>query len=128
MRRLTTIMGWACVLIGAVHLVGGAATVPGEPAADPTVDSRERFYAAVFVGYGLAWIRAARQRPLPVADVRGLAAIMAVGGAARIGSWVQRGRPHWLQCVLTGVEVLLPVPFLLAPAHDGTPHEPPPRS
>ncbi len=47
-------MGVACVVIGLFHLALGVSSVPGEGMAGATVDSRERFYNAIFVGYGLA--------------------------------------------------------------------------
>jgi Domain of unknown function (DUF4345) len=112
LRRLVTTTGVTCVAIGAVHLVLGVASVPGERSAGPTVDSRERFYAALFLGYGLAWLDAGRRTPVPAATVRGLAGLCLLGGVGRLVSIAVHGRPHWFQDVLTGVELVLPPVFL----------------
>jgi hypothetical protein len=47
---------------------------PGATDGNATVDSRERFYSAIFAGYGIAWIRAARKSP------SGLAGVMLASG------------------------------------------------
>ncbi|MET0458666.1 MAG: DUF4345 domain-containing protein [Ilumatobacteraceae bacterium] len=118
LRLLVLAMGVACVAIGFVHLVFGIASVPGEGSASATVDSRERFYGAIFVGYGLAWLWVGRQRPIPAAAVRVLAVVFLLGGIGRVVSLVQYGRPQWFQLVLTGVELALPVLLLWLAASD----------
>lgn len=61
LKWLAMAMGITCAAIGLYHLALGIASVPGEASTGATVDSRERFYNAIFFGFGLAWIRAARQ-------------------------------------------------------------------
>lgn len=113
LARLCTLNGLACVLIGSYHLLGGASrTTPGAGQVSASIDSQERFYAGVFVGYGLAWFRTARVRPVPATDVVVLTSVMAVGGVGRLLSWKQYGRPHLLYVVLTGVELLHPAAML----------------
>lgn len=119
LQILTLTMGVACALIGAYHLVLGVDSVPGEGLLGPTVDSRERYYGAIFLGYGVAWVWAARQSPIPARLVRFLAAIFLLGAVARVISIVDEGWPQWFQTVLTVVEVVLPpVFFWLAPADE----------
>ena len=65
LRWLALTIGIACVAIGVFHFILGIDSVPGEGNTGATVDSRERFYAAIFLGYGIAWIWAARQSPVP---------------------------------------------------------------
>lgn len=117
-RRLALILGVACALIGVFHFSRGVASVPGERLAGATVDSRERFYGAIFVGYGVAWVWAAK--PVPPADrlIRFLAAVFLLGGLGRVLSLVQHGRPHWFQLVLGALEMVLPIPFLLPSARN----------
>ncbi len=112
LRWLALLMGVACVGIGAVHLALGIDSVPGEAAAGATVDNRERFYGAIFLGYGLAWIWAARQSPIPARAVRWLAAIFFLGGLGRLLSIAIHGQPHWFQLVLTVIELVLPPVYL----------------
>lgn len=72
---------------------------------------------AVFAGYGVAWIRAARQAPVPARTVRWLAVVLLLGGLARVLSIVVDGRPHWFQLVLMALELgLAPVYLWLADA------------
>jgi hypothetical protein len=111
LQKLTVATGAACTGIGLYHLLGGTASVPGERGAGPTVDSRERFYGAIFGGYGLAWLRAGRQAPPDPTEVRWLAGIFLLGGGGRLLSLAREGRPHWFQDVLTAVELALPPVF-----------------
>ncbi|WP_310727373.1 DUF4345 domain-containing protein [Streptomyces sp. N2A] len=121
LRWLVWAMGIACVAIGAFHLVLGIASVPGEGSAGATVDSRERFYNAIFLGYGLAWIWAARQSPIPAKAVRALAGIFLLGGIGRLLSLAVHGPPQWFQVPLTVLELVLPpVYFWLADAEERT--------
>jgi hypothetical protein len=70
LKILALLMGVACALIGLSDLVLGIASVPGEGSAGASVDSRERFYSAIFLGPGLAWIWVVRRSPIPAGDSR----------------------------------------------------------
>jgi hypothetical protein len=76
--------GVACAATGAYRVVLGIGSVPGDGTADTlagiTVDGRERFYNAIFFGYGVAWIWAARRPAIPATAVRWLAGVMFLGG------------------------------------------------
>ena len=113
LRNLASVTGAACSAIGVYHFVLGSASVPGEDAADATVDSRERFYGAIFAGYGAAWVRAVRRRPIAAGDVRILSGLMLAGGTGRLISVARTGRPHWFQEVLSAVEFVVPGAFLV---------------
>ncbi|KUN75319.1 hypothetical protein AQJ66_35905 [Streptomyces bungoensis] len=124
LRVLTLLMGWACVAIGVFHVVLGNAAIPGAGSAGATIDSWGRFMGASFAGYGLAWIWAGRQRPVPAGAVRWLAGVFLLGGAGRLLSLAVHGRPHWFQVVLTVIELgLPPVFFWLAGAEERAPHD-----
>ncbi|MEU8999367.1 DUF4345 domain-containing protein [Streptomyces caniferus] len=118
LKWLVWAMGAACVAIGVFHFALGIDSVPGEGAAGATVDSRERFYGAVFLGYGLAWIWAARQSPVPSAAVRWLAGIFLLGGVGRLLSMVFHGPPQGFQSVLTALELALPPVYFWLSAAD----------
>jgi hypothetical protein len=123
LKSLATATGAASVAIGCYHFALGTASVPGATDANATVDSRERFYSAIFAGYGIAWIRAARTSPIRAGDVRLLAGVMLAGGAGRLLSRVRNGRPHWFQDVLTAVEFAFPAAFFaLADAQQQPPN------
>ncbi|MFD8014772.1 DUF4345 domain-containing protein [Streptomyces sp. NPDC058955] len=119
LRVLVLVMGWACVAIGLFHVALGNAAIPGAADAGPTVDSLGRFLGATFAGYGLAWLWAARQRPIPARAVRWLAGVFLLGAAGRLLSLAVHGWPHGFQIALTAVELALPpVLFRLADAEE----------
>ncbi|MFB7600307.1 DUF4345 domain-containing protein [Streptomyces sp. NPDC056160] len=119
LRLLTQLMGWSCAAIGLFHVALGNAAIPGAGSAGTTVDSWGRFMGASFVGYGLAWLWAARQRPIPAQAVRWLAGVFLLGGAGRLLSLAVHGWPHWFQIALTVIELgLPPVYFWLADAEE----------
>ncbi|MEU3353452.1 DUF4345 domain-containing protein [Streptomyces sp. NPDC037389] len=108
---LSWTMGIACVAIGVMHTVSGMDSIPDGKSGGPTVDSLVRFFSAIFLGYGLAWIWAARQSPIPSKAVRWLAGIFFLGGLDRLVSWADVGRPDGLQIVLMALELGLPPLF-----------------
>jgi hypothetical protein len=126
MAVLARLTAAVCVASGVAHLALGARIVPGEAGTGATVDSRERFYGAVFLGYGLAWEWAARRTPTPAGLVQFLAGILLLGGVGRVISVVDRGRPHRFQTALTVVEFVLP-PVFFRLAHQPARGRRPPR-
>jgi hypothetical protein len=113
LKVLLLLMGVTNVAIGLFHLCLGVVSVPGEWDAGATVDSRERFYGAVFAGYGLLWIWAARQNPIRATVVRWLAGIFWLGAAGRLISLAVYGPPQWFQLVLASLELALPPIYLI---------------
>ncbi|MCX5096067.1 DUF4345 domain-containing protein [Streptomyces sp. NBC_00365] len=111
LRTLTQLMGWACVMIGLFHVALGNAAIPGAGSAGTTVDSWGRFMGASFVGYGLAWLWTARQRPIPARAVRWLAGVFLLGGVGRLLSLAVHGWPQWFQIALAVIELSLPPLF-----------------
>ncbi|MFG3255802.1 DUF4345 domain-containing protein [Streptomyces sp. NPDC048172] len=119
LRGFAWVMGVACVAIGLFHVVGGNAAIPGEADAGATLDSLGRFFGAIFAGYGLAWLWAVRQDPVPARVVRWLAAVFLLGGVGRLLSLAVHGWPHAFQVALTVIELALPpVLFWLADADE----------
>ncbi|MFF9765077.1 DUF4345 domain-containing protein [Streptomyces sp. NPDC053086] len=119
LRILTHLMGGTCVVIGLFHVALGNAAIPGAGSAGTTVDSWGRFMGAGFVGYGLAWLWAARQRPIPTQAVRWLAGVFLLGGVGRLLSLAVHGWPQWFQIALAVIELSLPpVFFWLADAEE----------
>src|SRR5665811_1886055 len=80
LKWLAMVAGVACIAIGLAHVLLGTGAAPGVGAANATAESEDRFYGAVFVGYGVAWLWGAMQDPLPAKLFRFLAAIMLLGG------------------------------------------------
>ncbi|WP_405738586.1 DUF4345 domain-containing protein [Streptomyces sp. NBC_01525] len=119
LRRLALAMGYCCAAIGLFHVLGGNAAIPGASRAGATVDNLGRFFGAVFTGYGLAWLRATRQTPIPAASVRLLTGVFLLGALGRVLSVAVTGWPHWFQTALGGLELALsPLLFWLADAEE----------
>ncbi|MFI1246632.1 DUF4345 domain-containing protein [Streptomyces anulatus] len=119
LRMSAWLMGVACVAIGLFHVIGGNAAIPGESDAGATLDSLGRFFGAIFAGYGLVWLWAARQDPVPARVVRWLAAVFLLGGIGRILSLAVHGWPHPFQVALALIELAFPpVWFWLADADE----------
>ncbi|MEV4440774.1 DUF4345 domain-containing protein [Streptomyces sp. NPDC049577] len=119
LRVLAWTMGIACVAIGLLHMAAGNAAIPGAGDAGATIDSFGRFMGAVFAGYGLAWLWAVRQTPVPAVTVRLLAGVFLLGGLSRVLSIAMEGRPDGFQVVLMVIELgLPPVYFWLADAEE----------
>ncbi|MFE7551351.1 DUF4345 domain-containing protein [Streptomyces gardneri] len=119
LRGLVLTMGYACVAIGIAHVLLGNASIPGAESAGPTIDSLGRFFGAIFAGYGLAWLWAARQRPIPATAVRLLTAVFLLGALGRLLSLAVEGMPHAFQVALAALELALsPLLFWLADAEE----------
>ncbi|WP_042391191.1 DUF4345 domain-containing protein [Streptacidiphilus melanogenes] len=119
LRWLVLAMGVACVAIGPFHPALGNDSVPGEGAASATADSLGRFFGAIFAGYGLAWLWAARQSPIPATAVRWLAGVFLLGAVGRLLSLAVHGWPQWFQVLLTVIELVMPpLYFWLADADE----------
>lgn len=99
-------MGWSCVAIGSLQLIGGARVEPGV-APEPTTDSHIRFMGPMFIGYGLGWLDAAASGD--VGRMRLLAGLMGAGGAGRLVTRATLGRPHWFHDVVLALELATPV-------------------
>ncbi|MEV6275991.1 DUF4345 domain-containing protein [Nocardia sp. NPDC051832] len=111
LKILALTMGIACVAIGFIHIALGNDSVPDMSDAGVTADSQSRFFGAIFAGYGVAWIWAARQTPIPALAIRWLAGIFLLGAVGRAVSLAVHGWPHWFQIVLTVIEFAFPPLF-----------------
>ena len=119
LKPLALLTGVICVAIGVAHFLFGARIVAGGGDFTPSIDSQEHFYGVIFAGYGLGYVRAARQDPIQTGLIRFLATLMLVGGIGRIISWIDQGRPHAMWIALGAVEFVVPALFfLLLAAHD----------
>ena len=109
LRWLSLVLGSTIVLIGALHILFGPAIIPGAGAVNATLDSEDRFYGAIFVGYGLAWIWCATDLAARLVEIRVVAAIFLLGGIARLISIAVMGWPEMFFVILMLVELLAPV-------------------
>jgi hypothetical protein len=108
LRYIVILFGAVCVFIGLTHVVFGPSSIPGSVPVNATMDSEDRFYATLFIGYGGALIWCAlnlvdRRRPF-----FWLLILFFASGVSRLISMALVGQPFWLFQYLTGVELLLP--------------------
>lgn len=108
LRLVAILTGVTCLALGLAHVVFGPGIAPGAGEMSATAHSQDRFYGAIFAGYGIAWLWAGRQHPAPLRLLRFLALIMLLGGVGRVIAMVVSGRPHELFVALTVVEFVLP--------------------
>jgi len=104
----TALFGLVCAGIALVHLAIGPLSIPGSIPVNATMDSEDRFYATLFLGFGLAaaWTSC---------DLRSrnglfltLMAVFFVGGLARIVSFIMAGPPNAFFEVMTILELVIP--------------------
>jgi len=76
-------------------------------------DSEMRFYAALWVAYGLVMIRVSNLLPKRILLAQAMLGVFFVGGLGRVISSITLGPPHPLFQVLMWIE--LAVPLILAP-------------
>jgi hypothetical protein len=89
-------------------VIAGARSLPRQAAANPSIESELRFYAAFYVAYGLAALRVAPPADQNPTAVRALAGALFLAGLARAGGWCAVGKPHLGQRVLLAIELAGP--------------------
>jgi len=106
---ILTIGGISAILIALTHIIFGTRSIPGSVPVNATMDSEDRFYATLFLGYGIAimWCLRAIDRRAQI--IRFLAGLLFAGGVARVVSIVEVGPPNTLFEALTAVEFVVPV-------------------
>lgn len=102
------IFGAICMGIAVIHIGMGQRAIPGGLYINPTMDSEDRFYATLFLGFGAALVWTARDLGGRRRAFLALLAVFFLGGLARVVSAVQVGLPNTLFQILGGIELLLP--------------------
>lgn len=102
------IFGAVCVAIALAHIAIGSRVIPGGAFVNPTMDSEDRFYATLLLGWGAAMIYCSRNLPARKALFDALLATFFLGGIARIVSALLVGLPNPLFVFLGAVELVLP--------------------
>lgn len=105
---LTALFGAVCMLIALAHIAIGPAAIPGSVPVNATMDSEDRFYATLFLGFGAALIWCSRGLAARRDLFGTLLLVFFLGGVARIISAIAVGPPVPLFIVLGAVELILP--------------------
>jgi len=115
MRKLLTalvaIFGFVCAVIGLAHIVLGPRSIPGSVPVNATMDSEDRFYATLFIGFGVAIAWASRDLDRREKVFGALLLVFFLGGIARIVSAAMVGLPSGLFIFLGSLELILPPLF-----------------
>jgi hypothetical protein len=112
LRVLFTGLGVVPILTGLFAVFAGpGAQVDGE-SVNTSVESEYRFFAALWVAYGVAALWVAPRVDRETIAVRALALILFSAGIARAIAWIAAGRPHWSFLALLSLELLIP-PLIL---------------
>lgn len=108
LQGILIVGGIAAVLIALSHIALGPASIPGSVPVNATMDSEDRFYATLFLGFGLTllWCVGSIERRSKV--IRFLVALFFLGGCVRIISMMLVGPPNLFFQAMTAVELLLP--------------------
>lgn len=108
LRWFLTAFGLVCAAIALAHIALGPASIPGSIPVNATMDSEDRFYASLFLGFGLAHVWAARDLAARSGIVLALQATFFAGGLARIVSMLAVGPPVALFVLLGALELAIP--------------------
>jgi hypothetical protein len=113
LKLFVVLFGVVCAAIGMTHIVFGPSSIPGSVPVNATMDSEDRFYATLFVGFGLTLIWCAGDLNARRGAFFWLLIVFFASGLSRIISMTQVGFPHPLFTFLTAVELGLPVALWL---------------
>lgn len=103
------LFGAVCIAIALTHIAIGPSSIPGSVPVNATMDSEDRFYATLFLGFGAALVWCSRELDERRGVFFALLAVFFLGGIARIISAVQVGLPNLMFQMLGLVELVLPV-------------------
>jgi len=102
------LFGLVCAGIALAHLAIGPHSIPGSIPVNATMDSEDRFYATLFLGFGLAVMWTSRDLRNRSRFFVALMAVFFVGGLARIVSFVVAGPPNVFFQAMTVLELVIP--------------------
>ena len=118
MKRFLTMVCCAAGLIvmgiALLHILIGPSVIPGGVPVNATMDSEDRFYATLFLGFGAAMIWCARNLPAREGVARLLWLLLFLGGVSRLVSVAAVGLPGRFFLAMLALELVLP-PLLWFP-------------
>lgn len=112
MRRtlqvLLGLFGLTAIFISLLHIALGPAAIPGSIPVNPTMDSEDRFYATLFLAYGVVLLWCIKDVESKARVVHFLMLVFFAGGLARIVSMLAVGPPNAFFIAMTVLELVLP--------------------
>ena len=108
-QAFLVLFGIIVIGISLAHFAIGPDAIIGGTDVNPTSDGEDRFYAGLFLCYGVALLWCARDVQDKRVYVNLLAAVLFVGGIGRLLAVVLVGMPHPFYLAMLAVELVLPV-------------------
>ena len=113
-RTVVVLVGLVLASFGAYYLITGTSGLPdtdiGTP--NPTLESQFRFFAAMMVGVGAAFITIGVK--FQWANMLWMVCLMVfIGGIGRVLPWAFSGTPHYMMIILMVIELAFPAALLV---------------
>ncbi len=108
LKIIILLFGLACMGIALSHIAIGPAVIPGSIPVNATMDSEDRFYATLFLGFGAALVWCSRDLTARGGLFQALLLVFFLGGIARAISAAQVGLPNMMFQILWALELLMP--------------------
>lgn len=96
------------IFIATLHIILGPPAIPGSIPVNATMDSEDRFYATLFMAYGVALLWCIKDIERKSTVVYFLAITFFIGGLARLVSMAAVGLPSRFFIAMTVLELLIP--------------------
>ncbi len=113
-RTVVIAVGIIVIGFGTYFLVTGTAGLPesSPDAVNPTLESQYRFFAAMMIGVGAAFVTIAVK--FQWSNMLWLVCLMIfAGGIGRVLSWAFSGTPHFTLIILMVIELAFPAALLV---------------
>ena len=111
LQTLLALFGVTAIFISLLHIVLGPAAIPGSVPVNATMDSEDRFYATLFLAFGVVLLWCIKDVEHKARIVYFLMLTFFVGGLARIVSMLAVGLPNNFFIAMTVLELALPVVY-----------------
>lgn len=108
LKIIILLFGITCMGIALSHIALGPAVIPGSIPVNATMDSEDRFYATLFLGFGGALVWCSSDLQTRGGLFKALLLVFFLGGLARAVSAVQVGLPNLIFQILWALELLMP--------------------
>jgi hypothetical protein len=107
-QAFLAVFGVIVIAISLAHMAIGSRAVVGGVAVNPTMAGEDRFFAGLFLCYGIALLWCARDVQRKRVYVNLLAAAFFVGGIGRLLAVALDGAPHSFYVAMLVLELALP--------------------
>jgi hypothetical protein len=113
-QAFLALFGVIVIAISVAHLVIGPRAIIGSVAVNPTMAGEDRFFAGMFLCFGIALLWCSRDVQRKRIYVNLLAAVLFVGGIGRLLAVVIDGPPHPFYVAMLALELALPPLMVVA--------------